>query len=267
MTLRRLPLDPLGAFGLVALVFVWWLTAHFTWVSPVFLPSPADVATAATDNFFSSAYLDAYRLGDGGLLSSLIYTATNVLIAVSSASVVGITLGLLSARSRGLRLVLDPVMLTIGTVPILVTAPFFLIWFGTSRLAQVGLIFLFATTILYVFAQRALLNLDPIHVQAGRVLGASKARLARDVYVPATLPEIVGGVRIALAGAWGLEAVSELLGAPQGIGRVIQVLSTSSDVTTILAAVLVLACAAVACDALVAGAFRFATRWRAPARP
>jgi ABC-type nitrate/sulfonate/bicarbonate transport system permease component len=265
MTVRRLPVDPLGAVGLVGALFAWWLVARLELVSRVFLPPPLDVARAVSDNFTSSSYLASFRLGEGGLLSSLVYTATNVLVALTAASVVGITLGLLSARSRGLRLVLDPVMLTVGTVPILVTAPFFLIWFGTSRLAQVGLLFLFDTTILYVFAQRALANLSPIYLQAGRVLGATAARLARDIYLPGTLPEILGGIRIALAGSWGLEAVSELLGAPEGIGRVIQVLSTSSDVTTILAAIVVLACAAVVFDMLVAGGFRIATRWRATA--
>jgi ABC-type nitrate/sulfonate/bicarbonate transport system permease component len=262
----RLPFDPLGALGLLLVLFAWWAATRFGMVSEVFLPPPRHVWTTIHENFFSSGYLDSYRLGNGGLLGSVLYSASNVALAVTAATGVGVTLGLLSARSQGLRLVLDPLMLTIGTVPILVTAPFFLIWFGTSRLAQVALLFLFDTTIIYLVAQRSLRNLSPIYAQSARVLGARTRRLTHDIYLPGTLPEISGGIRIALAGSWGLEAVSELLGAPEGIGRVIQVLSTSADVTTILAAVIVLAAAAFVCDAAVAGAFRYATRWRAPVR-
>jgi ABC-type nitrate/sulfonate/bicarbonate transport system permease component len=83
-----------------------------------------------------------------------------------------------------------------------------------------------------------------------------------DVYLRGTLPEVFGGIRIALAGAWGLEAVAELLGAPNGIGRAIQALATSMDVSSIIAAIFSLAIVAVGFDALVAGVFGFITRWR-----
>ncbi len=54
--------------------------------------------------------------------------------------VLGLSLGLTSARLIGVRAVLDPIVLTLGTIPVLVTAPFFLIWFGTERAPQVGLL-------------------------------------------------------------------------------------------------------------------------------
>ena len=44
--------------------------------------------------------------------------------------------------------------------------------------------------------------------------------MVRDILIPATVPEILGGIRIALAGAWGLEAIAELLGSQTGIGKV-----------------------------------------------
>ena len=187
--------------------------------------APGEVAQTIAENFFSSPYLANYHLGDGGLSASLVYTASNVLIALAISCVLGITLGFATAHVGLLRAILDPVVLTAGTIPILVTAPFFLIWFGTSRAAQIALLILYGTTIVYLFAQRAVANLDPVYVAAGRTLGASPRRVMLDVYLVGTLPEVFGGIRIALAGAWGLEAVSELLGAPQGIGRVIQAMA------------------------------------------
>jgi ABC-type nitrate/sulfonate/bicarbonate transport system permease component len=191
-----------------------------------------------------------------------LYTVTNVLLAMVIASVLGIGLGLTSARMYVVRAAFDPIVLTAGTIPILVTAPFFLIWFGTDRSGQVVLLTLYAVTIIYLFAQRAVGNLDPIYQAAARTLGAGQRRILLDVYLRGTLPEVFGGIRIALAGAWGLEAVAELLGAPNGIGRAIQALATSMDVSSIIAAIFSLAIVAVGFDALVAGVFGFITRWR-----
>jgi len=259
---RRLTVDPLGVLGLFAIVALWWAITAVQVVPRVFLPPPGAVLQAIEENFLYSSYLANYNLGSGGLIASLFYTTENVLLALTIACIVGIALGLSSARIEFVRAVLDPIMLTAGTIPILVTAPFFLIWFGPVRSAQVGLLIVYQTTIIYLFAQRAVTNLDPIYGAAARTLGASRLRILTGVYFAGTLPEVFGGIRIALAGAWGLEAFAELLGAPQGIGRVIQGLATAADTTTVMAAIVVLAGVAVGFDVLVAGMFGFITRWR-----
>lgn len=259
----QLRMDPLGILGLVILVAVWWLVAGLQLVAPVFLPPPDEVARTIATNFFYSSYLAQYNLGTGGFASSLLYTVTNVLLAMVIACVLGIGLGLTSARMYLVRAVFDPIVLTAGTIPILVTAPFFLIWFGTDRSGQVVLLTVYAVTIVYLFAQRAVSNLDPIYQAAARTLGAGQGRILLDVYLRGTLPEVFGGIRIALAGAWGLEAVAELLGAPNGIGRAIEALAASMDVPSIIAAIFSLAIVAVGFDAIVAGVFGFITRWQA----
>ncbi len=261
----RLHVDVLGIVGLVGLLIVWWAITYVGLVPPLFLPSPGDVADAITSNFFASAYLENYHLGDRGLVGNLQYTIGNVMLALAIACVLGLSLGLTSARVQRVRAVFDPIVLTVGTIPVLVTAPFFLIWFGTERAPQVALLVLYDTTIVYMFAQRAVGNLDPIYQAAARTLGASSLRMLFQVFLVGTLPEVFGGIRIALAGAWGLEAIAELLGSTAGIGKVIQALASATDVPTIMAAVLALAAVAVGFDALVAGVFGIITRWR-PAR-
>ena len=125
---------------------------------------------------------------------------------------------------------------------------------------------LYDVTIVYLFAQRAATNLDPTYVAASRTLGASPRRIVVDVYLMGALPEVFGGIRIALAGAWGLEAFSELLGAPKGIGRVIQAMAADMDTQMMVAAIVALAVVAVAFDVAIGGMFAFITRWRRPAR-
>ena len=264
--LPGLPFDPLGVLGLLLVIGAWWGVTKAGWASPMFLPAPRGIAETIVENFFSSPYLDNYHLGDGGLFANLVYTVSNVLIALVISCILGVALGLTSARVGLFRAFVDPIMLTAGTIPILVTAPFFLIWFGTSRSAQTALLVIYDISILYLFAQRAAHNLDPTYAAAGRMLGASPRRILLDVFLIGTLPEILGGVRIAMAGAWGLETFSELLGAPQGMGRVIQAMATSMDTQFMVATIMTLAVFAVVCDAIVAGLFGYVTRWKRTAR-
>jgi ABC-type nitrate/sulfonate/bicarbonate transport system permease component len=265
-SVARLPVDPLGVVGFLALIAIWWGLSQFHLLSRLALPPPAGVAGAIVQNFFSSAYLANYHLGDGGLAGNLAYTISNVVIALAVSCVAGVALGFASARVDLFRAFADPIMLTAGTIPILVTAPFFLIWFGTSRSAQIALLILYDVTIVYLFAQRAAANLDPTFAAAGRTLGAGPMRIVSDVYLMGALPEVFGGIRIALAGSWGLEAFSELLGAPKGIGRVIQAMAADMDTQMVFAAIMALAVVAVAFDVAIAGTFGFITRWRRSAR-
>ena len=264
--LSRLQVDPLGVLGLLGLIALWWALSRFHLVSQLSLPPPGGVAATIARNFFSSPYLAGYHLGDGGLAANLAYTIVNVVVALLVSCVVGVTLGFASARVDLVRVLADPIMLTAGTIPILVTAPFFLVWFGVSRAAQIALLILYDVTIVYLFAQRAAANLDPTYAAAARTLGASERRIVGDVLFKGALPEVFGGIRIALAGAWGLEAFSELLGAPKGIGRIIQAMSADMDTQMVFAAIVALAAVAVAFDVAAGTAFGFATRWKRPVR-
>jgi ABC-type nitrate/sulfonate/bicarbonate transport system permease component len=258
----RLPFDPLGILGLLGLLVLWWAITFFHWLPVVYLPAPEVVARTIGDNLFASRYLENFHLSRGGLMTALMYTVQNVVLALLLSCAVGVPLGFISARVRTTRALLDPIVLTLGTIPILVTAPFFLIWFGTDRSAQIALLIVYQSTLIYMFAQRAVGNLDPMYEAAARTMGARPRRILFDVYWKGTLPEVFGGIRIALAGAWGLEAVSELLGAPNGMGKVVSALASSTDVPTIMAAILVLAAVAVAIDMGLSRLIGYITRWR-----
>jgi ABC-type nitrate/sulfonate/bicarbonate transport system permease component len=262
--LTKLGIDPMAGAGIVLLVVVWWLLTFMMPASS--LPSPPSVVQRIGADFFSAPELSFYGLADTGLLDSMIYTAENVFIAVLVGGIVGVVAGLISARFSLARAVVDPIMLTAGTVPILVAAPFFLIWFGIGRLSSVLLVLLYVAVILYVYAQRAADNLDPVYEESALTLGARPWMIVRDILVPGTVPQILGGLRIALAGAWGLEAIAELLGAQYGIGKIVEVLAGATDVQGIFAALLVLGIVAVVCDWLAAVGFARLGAWSIAAR-
>jgi ABC-type nitrate/sulfonate/bicarbonate transport system permease component len=253
-------LDPFRLAGAVLFVAVWELASVF--VSPIILPGPFSVLRRAATDFWSAPALSYYGVEDPSLAGNLAYTAENVAIAAVIGAAVGVTLGLLSARIWFVRAAMDPVMMTAGTVPILIAAPFLLIWFGVGRASAVSLVAFYIVVILYVSAQRAALNLDPIYENSALTLGAHRGRMLRDILIPGTIPEILGGFRIALAGSWGLEAVSELLGSQSGIGKVLEVLAGATDPQGILATLFVLGVAAIVTDGLAATLIARFAAWR-----
>lgn len=259
----NLDFDPLGLVGLLLLAAVW--TALVPFASRAMLPTPWGVASVLVDRFWYNKTFAFYGLADKGFFPALLYTIENVLMAVGIGGVIGTVLGLVTARSSLVRSVFDPVVLTLGTVPILILSPFLLLWLGGDRASAVAMVSFYVAVILYTYAQRAADNLDPVHEAAARAFGASRGRILGDVLLPGTLPEILGGIRIALAGAWGLEAIAELLASQRGLGKLIESITKGSDIESLFAALLLLGITAALFDAVVALAFGYLTRWRSHA--
>ena len=100
LSAARLPVDPLGIIGLLALIALWWGLSQFHFLSQLALPPPAGVAAAVVQNFFSSRYLANYHLGDGGLAANLAYTISNVVVALAISCVLGVALGFAQRAGR-----------------------------------------------------------------------------------------------------------------------------------------------------------------------
>lgn len=260
----RAALDPWGWLGAALFLGVWQFASAS--MAPILLPSPWSVVKRASADFWSAPSLSYYGVEQASLGLNLAYTAENVAIAVGLGAVFGALTGLVASRVWLVRALVDPIMMTAGTVPILIAAPFLLIWFGVGRASAVSLVAFYVAVILYLFAERAARNIDPIYEQYALTLGAARAQTVRDILIPACVPEMLGGFRIALAGAWGLEAVSELLGSQAGMGKVLEVLAGATDAQGIMATLVLLGAAALIADALAAGLIARFAAWSAAAR-
>nr|WP_313533968.1 ABC transporter permease subunit [Brucella anthropi] len=258
--LLRMRFDPFSIAGLLLMIGGWFALLPVTPRSA--LPTPWGVMDAMVQKFWFHKTFAFYGLIDTGFFSALVYTTQNVLIAVLVGGAIGIVTGLIAARSSLVRAALDPIVLTLGTIPIIIAAPFLLLWLGGNRASAICTVGFYVAVILYTYAQRAVDNLNPTYEAAARTFGASRRSVLYDVLLPGTLPEILGGIRIALAGAWGLEAIVELLASQRGIGKLIRSITTASDIESLFAALLLLALTAAVFDAIVAVLFARITRWR-----
>ena len=117
---------------------VWWCAASQLPRSR--LVTPLDAGRDIWANFFYSPRLGVFGLGEVGYGSLLLYTVGNVLVGLVIGGAIGILIGTASARLKLLRVFVDPIVLVLGTVPVLVAAPLFLLWFGVVPFTQVLLV-------------------------------------------------------------------------------------------------------------------------------
>lgn len=249
-----------GALGVAAIVVLWILIAAAT--EPVKVPAPPAVWDALRANFNEAESLAFVAFGSGGIWQNLMFTLTNVLIGVAVGAFVGTFVGVLIARLRLLQEALEPPLVVLGTVPVLVLLPFLSFWFGTGRLATNGLVIFYTFVMVSVVADQATRNVSGHFEQHARSLGASDSRILAQVVAPAIVPELIGAIRVALAFGWGFQAVAEVLGGQEGIGRMLRVFAQSSSTAEMFASLICLAVAAVIIDGLVAAAGRWIVRWK-----
>ena len=174
----------------------------------------------------------------------------------------GIFLGVLIARVRLARDLLEPPLLVLGTVPVIIFLPFLLLWFGTARIAQAGLVIFYALLTLTIVSQQAAMNVSGRYQQYALSLGARPRMLLFGVIFPAMVPEVIGGIRVALALGWGFQAIAELIGAQKGAGKVLNSLGNLQATDDMIAILLAIGILAVAVDGAVALGGRWVVRWR-----
>jgi ABC-type nitrate/sulfonate/bicarbonate transport system permease component len=250
----------LGIAGLLLALGVWLLVASIS--SPLKVPAPGQVFSAIRHDWSDIPALTYITFTKGGIGDALKYTTINVITAVGIGTLLGVPFGIFLGRVRTANLVLEPLLLAFGTLPLLVLLPFITLWFGTAKFAQSGLVLVFTLLTVTFASQAAAQTVSDHYSNFAACLGASRARTLLTVVLPAAAPGVLAAVRVALAAGWGWECVAELLGAQHGVGRVIQVTAQTEATPDLFGVLLCLAVVAVLADGLVAGVGGFYTRWK-----
>jgi ABC-type nitrate/sulfonate/bicarbonate transport system permease component len=246
----------------IAIALLLWELASLR-LGEYVMPGPLDTARHIADNLVASSYLERRGFSDGGgYVPHLWYTTRNVLVGVGIGAAVGVIVGLTSLLFPVVAEIAGSITAVFGTAPIFVAAPFFLIWFGIVPTAQVMIVAFYTSLLMFVFSRRAGDNLSTGYIESARTLGATHGNVFRRIYLPGSIPEMAGGLRIALAGAWGLAGIAELLGAQQGAGFLIKFYATAFRVDGMLALIILLGLIAVGFDRVLVAMTRYLIRWR-----
>jgi NitT/TauT family transport system permease protein len=187
---------------------IWQVAALFS--KPLFLPPPVDVWRSLT-----------VLLADGNLPRSIGASYVRILVGWSLGSGLGIVLGLVMANSRVARFVLDPCLQMFRFLPAIAILPLLILWLGSGEVSKIVLI-MYATGFVVALATLdGALRVDSTKIQAARCLGAGPRQIFWFVSLPATVPSIVNGMRIAMTGAFLAIVGAEMLSADVGLGFLI----------------------------------------------
>lgn len=242
-------LAALGALAiLLALLGAWELYADLSGIDPAILPAPHEVAKAL--------WVDRALLWD-----NLRVTAGEVLLGILVAGAAGFLLPIALHLSRPLRRSFYPLLIASQTIPIPLFAALLVIWLGfgiAPKLVIIGLVCFFP---IVVTTLDALSRVDPELPKLMRTLDAPRLRVLRHVELPAALPGLFSGAKVAVTFAPIGAVFAEWVGSSSGLGHLVQQAIPQLLTARAYAAVLLLSAFAIALFGLLTLAERLLVPW------
>ncbi|HTZ02004.1 MAG TPA: ABC transporter permease [Bradyrhizobium sp.] len=236
---------------LVLLALGWEAAARFNLIDSQALPPLTHVATA---------WVDLVR--DGELVDNGAASLYRGFMGLLLAVLFGGGLGILMARWRLLEVFVNPLVELFYPLPKSALIPVTVLWLGFGDGSKILLIFLGCMIPVTIGAYNGARGSDQALVWSARSMGATRLRLLWDVVLPSALPELLNGIRTALALAFILLVSSELIVAQQGFGYLIGYLGSTGAYEGMYAVVLTVAFLGFAADRLYQLLTQWLLQWR-----
>ena len=221
-------------------------------IDPVLFTTPTKVAFAAVD-MIKSGELWQY------LWPSLVVLG----IGLSLAAVAGVAIGLLLARYWLLDVALTVYITFLYSIPSVALVPLIVLWAGFETTAKVIILFMFAFFPMVINTYQGVKSVDPKLLEVGRAFRCSEGQLWANIVLPASLPFIVTGLRLALGrGLIGM-VLADLYTAISGIGYLIVRMASTYQVNKMFVPIVTLGLLGVTLTALLRLAERYVAPWTA----
>jgi len=205
----------IGLATVLVLLAAWYLATDVAGLTDrQRFPGPGDIAEAE-----SQIMLRGYA--GATLLTQAAHSLRLVVLGFLVAALTGVPFGLMMGLSRRFEALVNPAFLIVRPIPPLAWIPLAIVWLGLADSAKVLVIWFAAFVPAVINSQAGVRNVDETLVAAGRVHGASAARIILDVLIPGAMPMIFTGLRLSLQASWTTLVAAELVGAVFGIGKVL----------------------------------------------
>ena len=215
------------------------------------LPGPIQVAQAGWQ-----------LIADGTLLEHTLASLGRVVAGFLLGVGLAIPAGFLMGWYRLARGLVEPWVQFLRTVPPLALIPLVIVFLGIGEDAKIFVIFLAAFLACVLATFQGVRNVDNTLINAARVLGAGDFTIFSRVVVPASTPFIFVGMRVALGSAWATLVASELIAAPTGLGRMMQMSAQFLYTDRIIVGIITIGALGFAMDRLLLMAERRLTAWQ-----
>jgi NitT/TauT family transport system permease protein len=197
------------ALGFVSLFVIWHLASAYL-VSSVLFPPP----------------LVVFRKGwtlvkNGVLIENLSASLERILVGFIAGSLLGIPIGLAMGSFRPVRKLLEPYTEFLRFIPSVAMITVAVIWFGIGEASKIFLIIYTTVFIVILNTAAGVSAIAPNKIRAAQSLGATRTQIFFHVALPATVPYILTGMRLAMANSFTTIVAAELIAANEGLGKML----------------------------------------------
>ena len=219
-----------GLAAPAVLLVLWWAVTAAGLLSAVQLPSPGAVLSAGVN-----------LLERGDLWLHVGISTQRVLLGFLLGAALGLAVGSALGLSRWADALFAPLIGALRAVPSLAWVPLLILWMQIGEESKVTLIAIGAFFPVFTTVYAALRHVDPHLVEAGRAFGYHGLSLLRTVQLPAVVPAVFSGLRLALAQAWLFLVAAELIASSMGLGFLLTDSQNNGRTDRLILAIILLA--------------------------
>ena len=249
-------------WGLLAAIFVFWWAMTKPGLIPAFFFS--DDSQAAF--FFGEPVIILQRIWEwfagGEIYSHLGVTLYESVMAFVIGTVAGLAVGLWLALSPVAAAVADPFIKGFNSMPRVILAPIFAVWFGLGPASKIALGFTLVFFIVFFNVYQGVREVIPNVLASAKMLGATRRQLLRYVYLPSAMSWVFSSLHTSVGMAFVAAVIGEYLGSAEGVGYLILQAETTFDMNTVMAGILVLTACALILDRIVTEVEKRLMRWQ-----
>lgn len=220
----------LGTLGVLIVLVAWQLSTMFGLVDVTFSSNPIRIAQT-----------EVHLFGTGQIYPPLAATGLELLWGLLITFVAGVPIGLILGRSRVLHDMTEPMVNVLYSVPYVMFLPIIIFWFGLDTTSRVLVIVWAAILPLVINITTGVRNLNADYSRVATAFCTPRRKFFTMVALPATLPYILAGVRLAVGRALVGAMVAELFLASQGLGYFVQNQTSNFDMDSAMAGIVILA--------------------------
>jgi NitT/TauT family transport system permease protein len=250
------------ALVLVAVFALWHVLTKPGLIPPVFFDNESQAAFFFGQPVAIFQRIWRWFVTDADIYRHLAVTLVETVLAFGVGAVFGLAFGLWLALSPLAAAILDPYIKALNSMPRIILAPIFAVWFGLGIASKVALGVTLVFFIVFFNVYQGVKEVSPVVLANARMLGASQGQLLRHVYLPSATSWVFSSLHTSVGLAFVGAVVGEYLGSAQGVGYLILQAEGTFDINTVMAGILVLTAFALLLDGLVGGIETHLMRWQ-----
>jgi NitT/TauT family transport system permease protein len=251
---------------LLAMLLSWQLVSRDAQYA-FFLGEPVKVAVRIWSWFMPFGFEPNTLFPDGvpgraDIYEHLGITLLETMLAFVIGTAAGLAFGLWLALSPTASALLDPYIKAANSMPRVILAPIFAMWFGLGIWSKVALAVTLVFFIVFFNVYQGVKEVSPVVLANARMLGANQQQLLRSVYLPSATSWVFSSLHTSVGLAFVGAVVGEYLGSARGVGYLILQAEGTFDVNTVFAGMVVLTAFALLLDGLVGRIEQHLMKWQ-----